>query len=96
MNSKKQIWPTTVDNPFDPFTQWSRWYDFDEKMGYHTCAAVDRICGDTSNLSDAEEDLLLDDAIITLVKFYEPYEVYRIAVEGKSTPFGFVPKSVAQ
>ncbi len=27
---------TTVDNPYDPFTQWDEWYAYDEGKGYAT------------------------------------------------------------
>ena len=36
----KSVWITTVDNPFDPFSQWDRWFNFDEQKNYHTCARV--------------------------------------------------------
>lgn len=34
---------TTVDNPFDPFEQFTSWFMFDEEKGYHTCSYLGRI-----------------------------------------------------
>lgn len=28
---------TTMDNPWNPFTHFDEWYDWDDKCGYHTC-----------------------------------------------------------
>ena len=34
---------TTVDNPFDPFTRFDEWLEYDTHMGYNTAAFLDRI-----------------------------------------------------
>lgn len=44
---------TTTDNPFDPFTEFDSWYQYDEPR-YHTCEYVAR-------LSNVNEELLTDD-----------------------------------
>ena len=28
---------TTLDNPFNPFTDFKQWYSYDIQMGYNTC-----------------------------------------------------------
>ena len=45
---------TTVDNPFNPFTQFDSWYRFDEDKGYHSCAYLARIARTSDSLSSAE------------------------------------------
>lgn len=86
--SQKQVWVTTPDNPYDPFTQFDRWYRFDESQGYHTCSKLAFLAMHSNNLSDAESDDVIDSAIQTLVNFYEPNEVYVLAVEGQTQKFG--------
>lgn len=88
MATKKEIWVTTVDNPFDPFTQWDRWYSYDMKMGYNTCGRLANLAAISNDLSDAEVNDCIDSAIKTLLDFYEPFEVYRLAIEGKEQQFG--------
>lgn len=49
---------TTLDNPFDPFTQFDQWLAFDEHMGYNTCAYLARVCKSSSELSDIDQKTL--------------------------------------
>ena len=39
---------TTVDNPFNPFEQFTSWWLFDIEKGYNSCSRLMRI----ANLSD--------------------------------------------
>ena len=54
---------TTVDNPYNPFTQFDEWYAFDEQKGYHTCSYLGRIALTSYDLSDEEQDEALSQAI---------------------------------
>ena len=46
---------TTVDNPFDPFTQFDEWRAYDEAAGYHTCSYLARIAQTSTDLSDTDQ-----------------------------------------
>lgn len=85
---RPQVWVTTVDNPFDPFTQWDQWYRFDENCGYQTCEHLALLSRVSTKLADAEIEDSIDFAINALCSFYEPNEVYRIVVEGKTQKWG--------
>ena len=37
---------TTVDNPYNPFTHWQEWYNYDVENGYHTCSLLARLTQD--------------------------------------------------
>lgn len=54
---------TTIDNPFSPFTQWDDWKSFDEDKGYYTCSYLARIAKTSDELSDADYDLAVEEAI---------------------------------
>lgn len=43
MNETKEVALTTIDNPFDPFTQFDEWFSFDCDKGYNTCGYLARI-----------------------------------------------------
>lgn len=58
---------TTIDNPFDPFTQWDDWKRFDEDMKYFTCSYLARITKTSDDLSDADNDLAIENAINEIV-----------------------------
>lgn len=49
-----QQFPTTIDNPFDYFTQFDDWYAFDTDKGYNTCAYLARIVELPANASEQE------------------------------------------
>lgn len=54
---------TTIDNPYDPFTQFEDWKAFDEYKGYYTCEYLARIAVTSPDLSDAENSLEMKRAI---------------------------------
>lgn len=84
MENVKDMWITTVDNPFDPFTQWERWFNFDEQHNYKTCERVARLAHcDPTTLTEKENDEFVNQALISLVDMYGD-NVYRIVVEGQT------------
>lgn len=65
---RTQYMLTTVDNPFNPFTQFVEWYSFDEASGYHSSALLSRIAITSSDLSDLDQDLDNERAIDEIVE----------------------------
>ena len=59
---------TTVDNPFDPFEQFTSWFMFDEEKGYHTCSYLGRIARTSDQLSEEENELENERAIDEILK----------------------------
>lgn len=59
---------TTVDNPYDPFNQYKEWYAFDTHHGYHTLAYLARIVVTSPILSEADQELAIEQAIDEIVK----------------------------
>lgn len=54
---------TTIDNPFNPFTQFEDWLAFDEMKGYHTCEYLARVTKGGYSLSESDDDLAQELAI---------------------------------
>lgn len=59
---------TTVDNPYDPFTQFDEWMQYDNSAGYFTVGLLARITITSSELSDSDQDLAIESAIDEIVK----------------------------
>ena len=59
---------TTVDNPFNPFTHFDEWYQWDEAAGYHTTSFLARIARTSDDLSEADQELAIDLAIDEIVR----------------------------
>jgi len=54
---------TTVDNPFNPFTEFEAWYAYDQRMGYNTPSFLDRIAKVSYELSEPDQALAIQEAI---------------------------------
>ena len=54
---------TTVDNPYNPFTQWDDWLAYDTNAGHNTCGLLARITKFSEELSEADQEVAIDDAI---------------------------------
>ena len=59
---------TTVDNPFDPWTNWDSWYTWDEAAGYHSTSFLARVTRSAPTLSDSEQDEAEERAIDEIVR----------------------------
>lgn len=59
---------TTIDNPYDPRTQYDDWNAWDAHAGYYTLALLGRIVNTSDDLSDADQALAIDTAIDEIVK----------------------------
>lgn len=59
---------TTVDNPFDPFAQFDEWLVYDSQAGYETPSFLARIARTSNELSSADEDLAVEQAIDEIVR----------------------------
>ena len=71
---------TTVDNPFDPFEQFTSWLLFDEEKGYHTCSYLGRIARTSDQLSEEENELENERAIDEILK-YDFRNIYKKVVQ---------------
>lgn len=59
---------TTLDNPYDYFTQFDEWYAFDTEKGYNTCAYLARIAKTSKEMSDADYEQAVNDAVDEIVR----------------------------
>ena len=59
---------TTVDNPFNPLTDWDDWYNYDESKGYYTSEYLARITKTSNELSDDDQDQAITEAIDEIIE----------------------------
>ena len=59
---------TTIDNPFDPFTQYEEWTAYDFQMGYHSAEFLARIAIVSDELSEADQRVAINNAIDEIVR----------------------------
>ena len=60
---------TTVDNPFDPLTQFKEWFNYDVTNGYNTCAYLARIAKTSDSFSDLENEKEIEAAIDEIIAY---------------------------
>lgn len=58
---------TTIDNPFDPFTQFDQWLSYDEDSGYYTNQYLARIARPSPDQSDSDQELAIETAIDEII-----------------------------
>lgn len=59
---------TTVDNPWNPFTHWDEWRQFDIFKGYNTCERLARIALVSDVLPDTINREALNEAYELMIK----------------------------
>ena len=59
---------TTIDNPFDPFEQFTSWFLFDVEKGYDSCGRLMRIAQLTDDMTQKEIDEEVERAIDEIIK----------------------------
>ena len=59
---------TTVDNPYNPHTQFEAWYRYDVAHGHNSLALLARIAVVSDELSEADRDAAIKLAIDEIVR----------------------------
>ena len=72
----KRFMLTTIDNPFDPFTQFEQWFLFDVEKGYNSCSYLARIAKTSDQFTEDENDKEIERAIDEIIK-YDFMNIYK-------------------
>ena len=59
---------STIDNPYNPFHQFDEWLAWDQSKQYYTQEFLARVVRTSNDLSDGDEDAVLEDAIDEIVR----------------------------
>lgn len=68
MMSEKLHMLTTVDNPFHPHSDFEAWHAYDKALGYNTMSLLARVVVTSSELSEADQDVAIENAIDEIVR----------------------------
>ena len=79
--TKTAVFLTTIDNPFNPNTQWDDWLRYDEDHGYYTTSYLARIAKTSDELSSTDYLNAVEQAIdeiceLNLLGLYTKLIVY--------------------
>lgn len=67
---------TTIDNPYNPVTQYDLWRGYDTTHGRDTSAYLARFARTSTELSTADNYQAIEDAIDEIVK-HNPLQIYK-------------------
>lgn len=79
---------TTIDNPFDPISQFDEWYMYDLSHGYNSLSLLARIAPTSNTLSDAQNRLIIEEGIEEIVELNLSGMHTKIEVEIKDEDLG--------
>ena len=66
---------TTIDNPFNPFDDFTSWFMFDIEKGYYTSSKLARLVELTDDMTELEESEEIERAIDRLIEI-DPLDIY--------------------
>lgn len=71
----RQTHITTIDNPFNPFDDFTSWLAFDIEKGYYSFQKVARLINTTDDMTEVEELEEIERAIDRLIEI-DPLDLY--------------------
>lgn len=76
MYDETQCMLTTIDNPYDPFEQFTLWDLFDHEKGYNTKERLARLTQLSDEMTQKEEDEEIERAIDEIIQ-YDFLNIYK-------------------
>ena len=67
MDDDSDVMLTTVDNPWNPFTNYDEWYAYDNAKGYATPSLLARVANVSLDLSDPDFQFAVRQAMNEIV-----------------------------
>lgn len=71
----RQTTVTTIDNPFNPFDDFTSWLMFDTEKGYYTSSKLARLTKLTDDMTEKEESEEIERAVDRLIEI-DPLDIY--------------------
>lgn len=80
----KECMLSTIDNPFDPFTDFTSWFMFDIEHCYNTCSYLARIVNLQDDFTQNEIDAEIERAIDEIIML-NPLHIYKKVYKNAAT-----------
>ena len=87
LNTSSEVMLTTIDNPYNPFEQFTSWFLFDVEKGYNTCSYLARIVNFTEDMTEQERDAENERAIDEIIEL-NPLNIYKKVTADSYTSTG--------
>lgn len=71
----KQCMLSTIDNPFNPFDDFTSWFLYDVEKGHNSSSLLDRIVNVEDNMTEEEIKIETERAIDQII-FHDPEHKY--------------------
>jgi hypothetical protein len=80
MDIEKEFMLSTIDNPYNPFDDFTSWRLFDMEQGYYTCERLARVARFSEEMSQKEindetnraiDEIILNDPLNIYIKVYD-------------------------
>lgn len=71
----KKVGISTIDNPFDPITDFDNWLKYDNEKGYYTCSKLARFTNIKEGMSEFEYSKNIEKAIDRMIEL-DPLDIY--------------------
>lgn len=72
---------TTVDNPYDPASEFDQWYKFDHEHGYYTDQRLAKVAKTSINLTDVENQRIINGVVDDFIRLDTLGLYKRVVVE---------------
>ena len=59
---------TTIDNPYDPFEDFDKWFIEDSIRGHNTCGLIDRIAKTSDSFGESRNARIMEAAYDEIIK----------------------------
>lgn len=76
----EELMLSTVDNPYNPFTEWDEWLAYDNFAGHHTCEYLARVSVNSTDLSESSQQYY-DNIAIKQIVAEDPIGLYIIVTK---------------
>lgn len=82
-----------LSNPFDPFSEFDAWYRYDRDEGYDTAGLIDRLVSTSSEISEADQELAVEQAVDSILENPNFSGLYKKVVRNQGPPLYVASKT---